>query len=54
MGTASPSDERAASLAERVQAELARLGAEDLAAHPDAFEVLDAAILAELRSLEDL
>ena len=54
MGTASPSDELGPPLAERVQAELARLGAEDLAAHPDAFEALDAAILAELRSLEDL
>jgi len=49
-----PSDEPAASLAEHVQARLAGLDDADLAAHPGTFEALDAAILAELRSLEGL
>lgn len=56
MGPVSPPPpaEHAAQLAERVQAGLAGLDAAELAAHPDAFEALDAAILAELGSLEGL
>jgi hypothetical protein len=54
VGPVLPSAEQAAGLAERVQAGLAALDAKDLTAHPDAFEALGAAILAELRSLEGL
>ncbi len=54
MGAVSESAEHATDLAERVQAGLAALDAKELAAHPDAFEALGAAILAELRSLEGL
>jgi hypothetical protein len=51
---ASPAGRDQPSLAERVQARLAGLDGADLAAHPGAFEALDAAILAELRGLEGL
>ena len=40
------------SLAEEVQAALAGLDEADPASHADAFEAVDAAILAELRRLE--
>ena len=54
MGTEPPSGEHPASLAEHVQAGLDGLDDADLAAHPEVFEALGAAILAELRSLEGL
>ena len=54
MVSLSPSDEPPAPLVEHVQARLAALDDADLAAHPGTFEALDAAILAELRSLEGL
>jgi hypothetical protein len=41
-------------LDERVRAALAGLDEAELGAHPEAFEALGAALVAELRSLEDL
>jgi hypothetical protein len=41
-------------LADEVQAALAGLDDADAASHADAFEAVDAAILAELRRLESL
>jgi hypothetical protein len=46
-----PTDE---TLTDQVQAILAGLDAADPAAHADAFEAVDAAILAELQRLEHL
>jgi hypothetical protein len=46
--------ERAADLGEQVREALAGLDEVELAAHPEAFEALGAAIVAELRSLEEL
>jgi hypothetical protein len=47
-------DEGAADPAAEVEAALAGLDETDLAAHADAFEAVNAAILAELRRLEAL
>jgi hypothetical protein len=49
-----PQDEGAADPAVEVEAVLAGLDETDLAAHADAFEAVNAAILAELRRLEAL
>ena len=49
-----PQDEGAADPAAEVEAALAGLDAADLAAHADAFEAVNAAILAELQRLEAL
>jgi hypothetical protein len=46
--------EREADLGEQVREALAGLDEVELAAHPEAFEALSAAIVAELRSLEEL
>jgi hypothetical protein len=48
------SDEPSSTLTDQVQAVLADLDEADPAAHADAFEAVDAAILAELRRLEAL
>jgi hypothetical protein len=49
-----PDDEGAADPAAEVDAALAGLDEADLAAHGDAFEAVNAAILAELQRLEAL
>ena len=49
-----PPDRGAADPAAEIEAALAGLDERDLAAHADAFEAADAAILAELRRLEAL
>jgi hypothetical protein len=49
-----PDDEGAADPAVEVEAALAGLDVADLAAHADAFEAVNAAILAELQRLEAL
>jgi hypothetical protein len=49
-----PGGEGAADPAAEVEAALAGLDETDLAAHADAFEAVNAAILAELRRLEAL
>jgi hypothetical protein len=49
-----PADEGAADPAAEVEAALAGLEESDLAAHADAFEAVNAAILAELQRLEAL
>ena len=49
-----PQDEGAAGPAAEVEAALAELAEADLAAHADAFEAVNAAILAELQRLEAL
>jgi hypothetical protein len=49
-----PQDEGAAGPAAEVEAALAELDEADLAAHADAFEAVNAAILAELQRLEAL
>lgn len=49
-----PGEERAADPAAEVEAALAGLDETDLAAHADAFEAVNAAILAELQRLEAL
>ena len=48
------SAEPPSTLTDEVQAALAGLDEADLASHADAFEAVDAAILAELRRLETL
>jgi len=48
------SDEPPSTLTDQVQAILAGLDEADPAAHADAFEAVDAAILAELQRLETL
>jgi hypothetical protein len=53
-GGSLPQDEGAADPATEVEAALAGLDEADLAAHADAFEAVNAAILAELRRLEAL
>jgi hypothetical protein len=53
-GESLPKDEGAADPVAEVEAALAGLDESDLAAHADAFEAADAAILAELRRLEAL
>jgi len=52
--TAADGRERGADLGEQVREALAGLDQAELAAHPEAFEALSAAIVAELRSLEEL
>jgi hypothetical protein len=49
-----PQEEAAADPAAEVEAALAGLDGADLAAHADAFEAVNAAILAELQRLEAL
>ena len=49
-----PREERAADPAAEVEAALAGLDETDLAVHADAFEAVNAAILAELQRLEAL
>ena len=49
-----PQDQAAADAAAEVEAALAGLDDADLAAHADAFEAVNAAILAELQRLEAL
>ena len=49
-----PQDQAAADSAAEVEAALAGLDDADLAAHADAFEAVNAAILAELQRLEAL
>jgi hypothetical protein len=53
-GGSPPEDEGAADPAVEVEAALAGLDEADLAAHADAFETVNAAILAELQRLEAL
>jgi hypothetical protein len=53
-GGSLPQDEGAADPAVEVEAALAGLDEADLAAHADAFEAVNAAILAELQHLEAL
>jgi hypothetical protein len=53
-GGSLPQDEGAADPAAGVEAALAGLDEADLAAHADAFEAVNATILAELRRLEAL
>jgi hypothetical protein len=53
-GGSLPQDEGAADPAVDVEAALAGLDEADLAAHADAFEAVNATILAELRRLEAL
>ena len=53
-GGSLPRDEGAADPAAEVEAALAGLDETDLAGHADAFEEVNAAILAELRRLEAL
>jgi hypothetical protein len=53
-GGSLPRDEGAADPAAEVEAALAGLDETDLAGHADAFEAVNAAILAELRRLEAL
>jgi hypothetical protein len=53
-GESRPTDEGVADPVAEVEAALAGLDDTDLAAHADAFEAVNAAILAELRRLEAL
>ena len=53
-GGSQPQDEGAAGPAAEVEAALAGLDETDLAAHADAFEAVNDAILAELQRLEAL
>jgi hypothetical protein len=53
-GGSQPQDEGAAGPAAEVEAALAGLDEADLAAHADAFEAVNDAILAELQRLEAL
>jgi hypothetical protein len=53
-GGSLPQDEGAADPAAEVEAALAGLDETDLAGHADAFEAVNAAILAELQRLEAL
>jgi hypothetical protein len=53
-GQAEAVPDREGSLGEQVRVALAGLDEAELAAHPEAFEALGAAIVAELRRLEEL
>ncbi len=53
-GDAEAGPDRDEVLGERVREALAGLDEAELAAHPEVFEALSAAIVAELRSLEEL
>jgi len=53
-GLAGGGPEHEGDLGEQVREALAGLDEAELAAHPEAFEALGAAIVAELRSLEEL
>jgi hypothetical protein len=53
-GLAADGPEHEGDLGEQVRVALAGLDEAELAAHPEAFEALGTAIVAELRSLEEL
>jgi hypothetical protein len=52
--SAAPDQQRAAGLTDRVEARLAGLDDQDVAAHPGAYEAMDAEVRSALGALEQL